>query len=198
MPPQPPSLSPGNPEPGRIRVFGIIHLVFGGLGVISALGGILWLVFQEEIMGVTNTGEPPELVAVQEKLHRDVASHSWISIVFSLIVSILILRAGIALMKRRRSSVRLSNTYAFASLVAKVVGVFLFFVMVVPVVSGALETMLGESIPDPDAQAVLAGIKILMVVAGVLFPLMGAIYPLCTILMLNKAQVREFLEKNGT
>ena len=149
-------------------------------------------------MGVTNTGEPPELVAVQEKLHRDVASHSWISIVFSLIVSILILRAGIALMKRRRSSVRLSNTYALASLVAKVVGVFLFFVMVVPVVSGALETMLGESIPDPDAQAVLSGIKILMVVAGVLFPLMGAIYPLCTILMLNKAQVKEFLEKNGT
>jgi uncharacterized membrane protein YhaH (DUF805 family) len=195
---QPPPSSAADVEPGRIKVFGIIHIIFGALGVMNMVGGIVWLVFQEQIMGFSNAGEPEELIAAQEKMYRDLAPTSWISIVISLIVSVLILRAGIALVKRRQSSVKLSNTYALASLVAKAVGALLFFVMVMPVVSGALDTMLGESIPAPDVKAVLAFIKGFMVLAGVLGPLMGAIYPLCSILMLNKPQVKEFLERNGT
>ena len=198
MNPLPPPLYPGALEPGRIKVFGIIHTLFGVLGVINVVGALGWLVFHEQIMGFTNAGGPPELMAAQEKFHGDLAPHSWISLVISFIVSLLILRAGIALLKRRRSAVRVSNTYAVASLLAKVVGALLFFVMVMPVANGALDTVLGEGIPEPDVEAILAGARIAMVVGGVVFPLIGAIYPLCSILMLNNPPVKEFLGENGT
>ena len=37
---QPPSMSPDDIEPGRLRVFGVCHIVFGGLGLMNVVGGV--------------------------------------------------------------------------------------------------------------------------------------------------------------
>ena len=201
MLPQPAVGSVADIEPGRIKVFGVIHIVFGSLGLMNVVGMIGMEIFREPFIRLTGRGSSEEWIAVQVQMYRDLSPSTWISIVISLIVSALILQAGIALVRRRQSSVGASNTYALASLIAKGASVLLFYVMVMPVMSRHLEPLLNESIPgsDPaDLAPVLAGIKIAMVVAGVLAPLLGAIYPLCTLVMLNKPQVKEFLAKNGT
>jgi len=196
MLPQPPSSSVADVEPGRIKVFGIIHIIFGGLGLMNVIGGIGMQILQEPFIRLTNQGESEEMVALQMQMYREMALTTWISTVISVIVAVLVLRAGIALVKRRQSAVKASNVYVVASLVAKAAGVLLFCMVVMPVASGAMDSMLDESIPD--VKTILAVIKVTMAVAGVLAPLLGAVYPLCALVMLNKPQVKEFLAKNGT
>ena len=196
MLPQPPSSSVADVERGRIKVFGIIHIIFGGLGLMNVIGGIGMQILQEPFIRLTNQGESEEMVALQMQMYREMALTTWISTVISVIVAVLVLRAGIALVKRRQSAVKASNVYVVASLVAKAAGVLLFCMVVMPVASGAMDSMLDESIPD--VKTILAVIKVTMAVAGVLAPLLGAVYPLCALVMLNKPQVKEFLAKNGT
>ena len=193
---QPPPSSVADVEPGRIKVFGIIHIIFGGLGLMNVIGGIGMQILQEPFIRLTNQGESEEMVALQMQMYREMALTTWISTVISVIVAVLVLRAGIALVKRRQSAVKASNVYVVASLVAKAAGVLLFCMVVMPVASGAMDSMLDESIPD--VKTILAVIKVTMAVAGVLAPLLGAVYPLCALVMLNKPQVKEFLAKNGT
>ncbi|MDP7107270.1 MAG: hypothetical protein QGH41_09340, partial [Roseibacillus sp.] len=40
---QPPSSSVADVEPGRIKVFGIIHIIFGGLGLVGSAFGVVAL-----------------------------------------------------------------------------------------------------------------------------------------------------------
>ena len=42
------------------------------------------------------------------------------------------------------------------------------------------------------------GLKVSMYAAGILIPLIGAIYPVLSLLMLEKAEVKQFLAERGT
>ncbi|NIP93714.1 MAG: hypothetical protein GWO24_09740, partial [Akkermansiaceae bacterium] len=90
-----------------------------------------------------------ELVELQIQMQNDMAVSSWISLVIGVVVSILILRAGLALVRRRKSGLKASNTYAWVSLAAKVAGLALFFGMVNPILNRTLEGFVDPS--DPAA-----------------------------------------------
>jgi hypothetical protein len=73
---QPPPSSVADVEPGRIKVFGIIHIIFGGLGLVGSAFGVVallvlnpvlsWLeeMIRQEIPPGDVTG--PEVVAMLE------------------------------------------------------------------------------------------------------------------------------------
>ncbi len=193
---QPLSMSPEDIEPGRIKFFGVCHIVFGSLGLMNVAYGIVMQFLREPLFRVTQTGGPDRIQEIQNVMYRDLAVSNWINIGMSLVVGILILRAGIALTKRRQSSVRLSNAYALSSLIAKAIGILVFLLLTLPVIGGALTAMLAESngaLPEWTER-----LPVLIGAIGVGGFLLSTIYPLCTFVMLNKDNVRQHLAKHGT
>ncbi len=191
-PPQ--SMSPDDIEPGRLRVFGVCHIVFGGLGLMNVVGGIAMQFFQRLWTSAPPNG-PDKLQEIQNEMYRDLTAYTWVTITMSLIVGVLILRAGIALTKRRRSSLRLSNIYVLCSLIAKIVSVVLFLVVATPVIGEAVTAMLEES--SAPLPGWVGGLQVFIAVIGVISFLLSTIYPLCALLMLNKPQVKGYLARHG-
>jgi len=191
---QPPSMSPDDIEPGRLRVFGVCHIVFGGLGLMNVVGGVAMQFFQR-LWTFTPPNGPDKLQEIQNEMYRDLTAYTWVTITMSLIVGVLILRAGIALTKRRQSSLRLSNIYVLSSLIAKIVSVVLFLVVAMPVIEEAVTAMLEES--SAALPGWVGGLQVFIAVIGVISFLFSTIYPLCALLMLNKPQVREYLARHG-
>ena len=191
-PPQ--SMSPDDIEPGRLRVFGVCHIVFGGLGLMNVVGGITMQFFQR-LWTSTPPNGPDKLQEIQNEMYRDLTAYTWVTITMSLIVGVLILRAGIALTKRRQSSLRLSNIYVLCSLIAKIVSVVLFLVVATPVIGEAVTAMLEES--SAPLPGWVGGLQVFIAVIGVISFLLSTIYPLCALLMLNKPQVKGYLARHG-
>ena len=191
-PPQ--SMSPDDIEPGRLRVFGVCHIVFGGLGLMNVVGGITMQFFQR-LWTSTPPNGPDKLQEIQNEMYRDLTAYTWVTITMSLIVGIMILRAGIALTKRRQSSLRLSNIYVLCSLIAKIVSVVLFLVVATPVIGEAVTAMLEES--SAPLPGWVGGLQVFIAVIGVISFLLSTIYPLCALLMLNKPQVKGYLARHG-
>ncbi|MBB21372.1 MAG: hypothetical protein CMN04_00525 [Roseibacillus sp.] len=191
---QPPSMSPDDIEPGRLRVFGVCHIVFGGLGLMNVVGGVSMQFFQR-LWTFTPPNGPDKLQEIQNEMYRDLTAYTWVTITMSLIVGVLILRAGIALTKRRQSSLRLSNIYVLSSLIAKIVAVVLFLVVAMPVIGEAVTAMLEES--SAALPGWVGGLQVFIAVIGVISFLLSTIYPLCAFLMLNKPQVKAYLARHG-
>ncbi len=67
--------SPKTPGAGRVKAIAIISLVFGCLGVFSALGGIAGLLFGQQIQGAVTApsqpGMPQEMVQAQKNMQAD-------------------------------------------------------------------------------------------------------------------------------
>lgn len=192
---QPPSMSPDDIEPGRLRVFGVCHIVFGGLGLMNVAGGVAMQFFQESLSALIQSNGPDKVQEIQNEMYRDLAVYTWITITMSLIVGVLILLSGIGLVKRRQSSVLLSNMYALSSLIAKVVGIVLFLLVATPVIGGAVNAMLAET--NAALPGWVEGLQVFIGVVGVLSFLLSTIYPLCALIMLNKSQVRQYLARHG-
>ena len=190
----PPSMSPDDIEPGRLRIFGVCHIVFGGLGLMNAAGGVAMQFFQR-LWTFNPPNGPDKLQEIQNEMYRDLTAYTWVTITMSLIVGVLILRAGIALTKRRQSSLRLSNIYVLSSLIAKIVSIVLFLVVAMPVIGEAVTAMLVES--SAALPGWMGGLQVFIAVIGVISFLFSTIYPLCALLMLNKPQVREYLARHG-
>ena len=199
MLPQPPPMgAPPIFEPKRIKIFGIIHIVFGGMGLLRSVFGVIMMFFQEWFTRLTSEaqGQSEELVELQIQMQRDLAPFSWISLGVGIVVSILVLRAGLALVRRRKTALKSSNTYVWASIFAKALGFVLFFVVVGPILNQTFEGLIDPSISG--ATTVINTMKITTMVAGVVIPLVAAIYPVMTLIMLNKPDVKEFLNQQGT
>jgi hypothetical protein len=189
---------PGAPpvlEPKRIRVFGIIHIVFGGMGLLHSVFGAAMMFAQEWFTRLTTQGQPEELIELQLRIQKEMAVSSWISLAIGVVVSILILRAGIGLVRRKKAGLRAANTYAWVSLAAKVVTIIIFFLLVNPLLIRIFDEMIDPS--DATARTVLGAMKVTTTVAGMITPVIAAIYPLVSLVMLNKQEVKDYLELHG-
>ena len=80
MLPQPaPLAAPPVYEPKRLKVFGIIHIVLGGLGLLYGLFQIAMLPFQEKMTRATAQGQPEEFIEAQIQMQKDMAGFSWLT-----------------------------------------------------------------------------------------------------------------------
>ena len=198
MLPQPPPME-GMPliEPGRIKVFGIIHIVFGSLGLLNIVFQVIMTAVREPFTRFTTQGQPEELVELQVQMYHDMAAGTWISLAVGSVVAVFILRAGIMLVRKRKSALKANQAYVIVSLIAKVLGIVIFYVMLLPVLNRTFEGMLEPGSPA-QLKTVVETMKISMYVAGMVIPVLGAIYPVLSLLMLKKPEVKQFLAERGT
>ncbi|MEC9056080.1 MAG: hypothetical protein VX633_12270, partial [Verrucomicrobiota bacterium] len=134
----------------------------------------------------------------------DLALSNWANVVFSLGVSILILGAGIALVKKRKAACEKSNRYVWCSIVAKGVQLILFLSFGLAAERKLNETVESITNAGPARGASAGGIspdqlgEMFSLGAGLVGICLALVYPILTYVMLNKPQVKEFLARNGT
>lgn len=164
------------PRPTSILVFGILNLVFGGLGLCAPIS--LMQLF------VDVPGQPPNPVI--ERMKDDALLYNWIvvSTIIGLVLAVALIVAGIGLIREKAWGRSLSILYAWIAIVVGVVGtVVMAILLLVPMV----QELSGQSTPE-EIGGVIGG------VAGGIGGCFGLIYPLLLLIFMNRRVVREFFQ----
>ncbi|NNC89962.1 MAG: hypothetical protein HKN82_16010 [Akkermansiaceae bacterium] len=182
-------------EPKRIVVFGVMHIVFGVLGLLQTVGGLVMLPFMDKILRLGAVDELEEYYQAVEEITAKMQVVSYCGLAFSGILGIVLLFAGIGLVKRKARAVKLSNIYAWLSIGMKCVAVILFFVVTKP----ALDSVLDPLMTDADAmiKTQLTIQRVSHTVGGVLTPPLMMLYPIIALVMLNRPMVKDYLASRG-
>lgn len=174
-------------QPQTVKVFGIMHVIFAGFGLLMSI----WVVF---VMVVGNPflhlmPQTPEMVAqakAQAAMEESMLPMNIISTALTVLVAAIMLRAGLLLLKKRRSGLQWSNRYAWASLASKVVNIVLALIYTMPAVK-EMTSMPGatSALPPGQMEMIMIGSMILTIVA------MSA-YPIITLILLNRPKTKEW------
>jgi hypothetical protein len=187
-----------NPEPKRIKVFGVLHLVFAGLGLLGLVMALVMPLLMKTLLGLVGSGPGGldryteinlELTAM---LTAPTSLAGALTIVLGLVMVPILFLAGLGLVKRRRQGLIWSNRYCWLALGLIVVNLVLFFALRKPMIEEFLEPYLAEG--DAVLNAQLEALKVSQVVSGVLSPFLSAIYPIIALIMLNKPIVKNYFD----
>jgi hypothetical protein len=101
-------------KPGAVTAFGVLHIVFGSLGIIGGIIGLAGTAFAGGVarsFGVTSTGG-----AVASMI---------IFAILALAVSIILLIAGIMVVGGKKNGLKLSFVYVIASIASRVLEIII-------------------------------------------------------------------------
>ena len=81
-------------EPMAIKVFGIMHVIFGCLGALQILAGVAGMVFGDGLARLQSGGDE-QMYELQKRVADEMRLMSVLSLLIAGVVTFLILRAGI-------------------------------------------------------------------------------------------------------
>ena len=182
LPQGPPEFSPALlGEPPAVKVFGILHLVFAGIGVIGAAWGVFMAVAGNPFMKLSPqmSAQMDAQIAMQEKINPMTIT----SAILSLLVAVPMIIAGIQLLKKRRNALRWSNGYAWSSIGAKLVNLIMTLTILVPAMQEMTQGMLAHSKAPAPVSGIMSGFMAGGAIIGVL---VSSVYPILTLVLLNR------------
>jgi len=194
LPPStPPSLPPQLParlEPQVVKVFGILHLVFAGFGVLSLIWGFAAQFFMR---GMMNSKDPAQ--ALQVKMQDELGGVTIMTNVFHVVLVTFLLISGIRLVKGCPGGVAWSNRYAWTSIAFKIATVVVGVIFILPAMQRQFDTMAENfaGMPGGGGQGFLNTMKISTAVGTVLGPLLMCIYPALALYLLSRPAVKEWV-----
>jgi len=190
----PPPLAMPSAEPASIKVFGILHLVLGGLGILTGLWGVVSSVFSSSFVGIgVPAGEETEVLLEAQRAYME--EITWVGVlgsVFTLVLAGLLIVAGLGLVRKRPAGLRWSNRYAWTSIATKLVNMVLAVLVTVPAVNRMLDAMMADS--GAGADSIGTVMRVTTTVGSLAGPLVMMSYPIVTLVLLNRRPVREFFE----
>jgi len=175
-------------EPAAVKVFGVLHLVFAGLGIISAVWGLFIAVIGNPFLKLTAAN--PEMsrhLDAQLAMQAKINPMSITAAILSMIVAIPMIIAGIQLLKRRKNALMSSNTYAWSSLGAKLINLVLTVTILVPAMQEMTRGITGGAPMPAGFPGIMSGFMAGAAIGGVL---VSSIYPILTLVLLNPAAVK--------
>jgi|688.fasta_scaffold12282_12 hypothetical protein len=195
---QPPSLTPQDiaamqtaqyadlGQPQTVKVFGIMHVILAvyGFGTL-VLGVITTFVGNPVYNFMPKTPELTKQMAMEAQMQDQMRVVTVLGLVMALVLSILILIAGIKLLQKRRGGLVWSNRYAWASLAGKAIALVLTFLYTIP----AMREMAVDPALPAAAQSIM---RTSMVVGAVLGVVGTCIYPILSLILLNRPKTKEW------
>jgi len=187
----PPALTPEPPP--QVKVLGILHLVFGGIGGV-------WVLIAVAMKGVTESmyaaqekagGVQAEQARISRALTESMQSLTYFGYGVSSLLTVLLVLAGLGLLKRRRSGLTWSNAYAWSAITLRLLTIVLFIVYALPKMNTMIEHLTAGGKSDPTFVSIMKGSMIGGVVVG---PLFYCIYPVLVLILLNRDSVRKALQ----
>ena len=187
-PPSPPPIQAH--KPALLQVFGILHLLAAGYGIITGLWGAYVAFVANPFINMVPPGPARD---AQETMTRAMQPMTVINLAITAVLVLLVIVAGLKLLKAKKDAVKASNRYAIASIVGKVVGGVLVFIYMVPAQRQMIDEQLGGMGDVP------AGMKTGMDAAMIVGPIMGilftCLYPVLSLILLNRRSVKDWLEQ---
>ena len=185
----PPDLAVGNMrEPGAIKTFGVLHLVIAGLGFLAVLFNAVAAVFSDSLskFQADIPGQNSRLPEIQKAYMQEMLPFTWASIAFSLILTVMLVLAGIHLLKIRDKGRVLSLRYAWTSLAMKALLLIGTIIIVMPATKRMTEQMY-EGLPGSAAvNGIMPAMQLLSVLAT-------CIYPVIVLVMMKSPKIKEYL-----
>jgi hypothetical protein len=184
------------PKPPMLTVFGVIHLVMAGIGVIMVIVTIGSVFMNSAIADL----QGPE-VDKQVMLEAQQATlwPNLLSAVFVAILVFLLIVAGIKLLRGRRDALRWSNSYAVTSIITKLISLVVTIIVVLPATRRMMESMIPESGSSGGPETMM--MKMMTTgtsAATVLMGLIACTYPLLVLFLLNRKSIKDWLAAHGS
>jgi uncharacterized membrane-anchored protein YitT (DUF2179 family) len=176
-------------EPPSVKVFGILHLVFAGLGILGAIWGLVMTFMGNPFLKFT----PPSAqldaqIALQERLAPMTGTNS----ILSLLVAVPMIIAGVRLLKKRGSGLKWSNIYGVCSLLAKAVNAVFTLVIYVP----AMREMTRSIVDTSHTPGAVSDIMSASIAGGALIGIViSCVYPGLTLFLLNRPATRAWFAR---
>jgi hypothetical protein len=200
-------------RPGRIKAFGIMHMVFGGLTVLMVVLGFalkpLMMGMYRGIAENAATEEERVQAEMQLKLQEDLAGYNLGSYAVLLVLAIILVVAGLQLLQSKRRGQSLSILWSWLALAGTGVWFAISMVVILPkmteIMGPAMEqafdgsgSTLSEAEMKQAADTTNSVITVVFVIAMVISALLSAVYPLISLVMLRKKEVGEWMAQNGS
>ena len=182
-------------EPASIKVFGIFHLIIAGLGSIATIFGLVMLQFSNQfskLMTMAPPGSSSGASSQQEKAViqylGETRTYTYITSGFSIILAVMLIIAGIRLLKKRESGRVMSIRYAWASIAAKVITLVMMLTFMMPAT-----TRYNEAMFSSIGSGMGSTMNVVTQISQLVGLAMTLIYPIVVLIMMRKEKVITFL-----
>jgi hypothetical protein len=178
--------------PAQIRVLAILHLVFAGLSVVTLLFSLVSRKFSASMISMQE--KAGGIQAKQAEISQVILKESWpilwLGYASGFILGLMLLRAGLALFKQKKSGLSWSNSYAWTSILFKVVHLILFLTLLYPKLEAQFSTF---NAGKEEMRVVGTMLRASTLASGILGPLVMCLYPIIVLILLNRESVRKSL-----
>ena len=189
-----PSLPPGSSailpallgEPPAVKVFGILHLVFAGFGLLGAGWGLFVALVGNPFLKFSPADQLDAQIAMQTKISPVTITSG----ILSLLVAIPMIIAGLQLLQKRRNGLKWSNTYAWSSLGAKLINLVLAVTLMIPAMQEMTQGMLANSKAPAAVSGMMSRFMAVGAIGGVV---VSCVYPILTLALLNRPATKAWL-----
>jgi magnesium-transporting ATPase (P-type) len=164
-------------RPASITVFGVLNLVFGGLGVCGILGSFVVMLMPVNARG----GNPVMEMMAENKLY---GAMQMVMMVFGFLATVVLIASGVGLLQSKMYGRTLAIGYSLYSFVSVILGTLVNTIFVFLPLLNKLDAM-------PDGPNKMA--SIITVVSGIAGGVIGLIYPSLLLYFMTRKYVTEYL-----
>jgi hypothetical protein len=173
-------------EPPAIKVFGVIHLVFAGIGFLTGAWNLMSSMFSHMFLDSRSPAYQAQL-RMQTELH-------WVALMtgaFLILLAILLLISGLKLVRSQPDGIPWSNRYAWTSIATKLISLAVTVIWVLPVMKqGMNDVMANSGLPGGMEKGMSSAMGPLMTISSILTPVFSCIYPVLALYFLNRADAK--------
>lgn len=185
----PPAPPPQGQPPTPVKVFGILHLVLAGLGLITGLWGLVSTKFMSLIQGMTPND--PTMV-IQRKYMEDLWPVTVMGSIFALGLAALLLVSGLKLVRLKPDGIMWSNRYAWTSIATKAISLVVAVAYVLPLTNRMTGEILGHArgLPGSSANVMAGSMKWVSTISTIASPILSCLYPALALFFLSRPAVK--------
>lgn len=196
MPPQPPRDVPDVMlrEPGAIKTFGVLHLVIAGYGILMGVISLVSTIFFQGLSkslttprGAAGPSGADQEMAMMNYMN-DLKVYTYVSLAFTFLLAVLLIIAGIGLLKGRESGRVMSLRYAWASLVTKAITFAITIAVVMPATKRMTDTLY-QGLPGKMGDTMGSFMQYSQLVT-ILFT---CIYPIIVLVVMKGEKIKEYM-----
>lgn len=160
-------------RPISITVFGVLNLVFGGMGICGGIVGVSAMVLAQ----TSQLGQNP----VQDVMNQNLVWEGFnrINMGLGFLMAVVLLVAGIGLLKEKKLGRNLSNVYGIYGIMTSLISLSLFVVVLRP----ALMPIVQNNLP----------VGAITFWSGIGGGLLGLVYPILLLVFVNRDKFKQAL-----
>jgi hypothetical protein len=157
-------------------------VIFGAYGALAGIWALVVIFFGNPMLKLM--GNSPQ-VQIQTDMQSEMMPYTIFGTVLSIILTILIINAGVLLLKKRKNALKWSNIYAYASIGMKIINLLISIVWIAPMTKEMMSTVSAGS-----AGGTFGAFGPVMIISMVVGFLVTLIYPVLTLVLLNRPPIK--------